>query len=87
LGRPEVEDGPDRWAPPVTWRKRKERGSGPVVADGLVKRSGPLRKKKGKRNGWAIGLERRERKVWGVVFFLLNPLLIKSFKVFFKKNF
>jgi hypothetical protein len=92
LGRPKVEERPDRWAPPVSWRERGRREVGQRRLLGRFKSCGQLREKKKRGMGWAAGLERRERRVWVLFFFSLfffNPLLIESFQVFknYFKNF
>jgi hypothetical protein len=43
--------------------------------------------KKGKKEWVGYWARKKGKEGLGCCFFLLNPLLIKSFKVFFKKNF
>jgi hypothetical protein len=84
LGRADVEDGPDRWAPPVSWRVREE-----VVKVGrrwLLGRKGVvgLLRKKEKGMGGLLGSKEEGIEVWFWLFFLFffffNPLLKNLFK-------
>jgi hypothetical protein len=93
LGRADVEDGPDRWAPPVSWRVREE-----VVKVGrrwLLGRKGVvgLLRKKEKGMGGLLGSKEEGIEVWFWLFFsflfLFQPFTQKSFQVFknYFKNF
>jgi hypothetical protein len=82
LGRPKVEERPDRWAPPVSWRERGRREVGQRRLLGRFKSCGQLREKKKRGMGWAAGLERRERRVWVLFFSLFSFSTLYSYNLF-----
>jgi hypothetical protein len=69
-GRPEEEDGPDRWAPPVSRRKREKAGrwwsGGFNWAGGLLRMRAEKKRRRRVERGWAAG-EREGRE--GLIFF------------------
>jgi hypothetical protein len=80
MGRPEVEDTPDRWVPPVSERERgeKRRWAGAILL-GRERMMGRGEDKEGEGGEWALGRMGKGFGVW-VCFF-------PFFQIFFKQLF
>jgi hypothetical protein len=81
----DVEDGPDRWAPPVSRRVREKRG-GPAGLNGSeVEIWAAAGRKKGM--GWACWARMRNRVWFYFIFSPFQPFIQEIFQVFQKKIF